>query len=125
MDGRRGKFLAGLVDNLLLYAEYRLTGRAEEATDEANAPFLIYIWHWFLDLSGTRDAGQGFAPIKYREIAAWSALKGIPLRPFELRAIRRIDSVAQQLATPSNTVDAGPDEMGDLIGAFRQRVRKT
>lgn len=53
-----------------------------------------YLWAWFVELSAARS-GNGFGenPIGYTEIAAWAALTGRDLTPWEVSVLRRLDAV--------------------------------
>ena len=52
-----------------------------------------YLWEWFVELHSGRSAGMaGPDPISWRDIADWSALTGIKVLPWEVRAIRAMDN---------------------------------
>lgn len=53
-----------------------------------------YLWAWFLELDGGRGGnGFGLNPLSYSEIQAWATLMRVKLVPWEVEAIKRIDSV--------------------------------
>jgi hypothetical protein len=53
-----------------------------------------YLWGWFLELDGARGSnGFGLNPLSYSEIQAWATLMRVTLAPWEVEAIKRIDSV--------------------------------
>jgi hypothetical protein len=59
-------------------------------------------WLWFHDLHATRGEGvNGYLPISYLEIAAWSLLSGERLMPWELQAIRALDRRLLRKADPA------------------------
>jgi hypothetical protein len=73
---------------------WRQTGVMPADLDVPECPAEVrYLWHWFLDLNRTRTSGMGIGPITYSEIAAWAQLMGIAPRPFEVHAVKSIDSV--------------------------------
>jgi hypothetical protein len=58
-----------------------------------------YIWEWFRELSPGRMITE-FGPgnLTYTEIKAWADLKRIPIKPWEVDAIKWIDSVYLNIA---------------------------
>lgn len=93
MDCRRGKFYAGLVHNLLEYAEWRFRNWGPEETDEANRPDLYYIWEWFLHIRAA-PLGQ-----RFQEMAAFAAVNGIHLRVLEGHAITALFGLMDTVAS--------------------------
>jgi hypothetical protein len=65
---------------------------------------LDYLWTWFLELSFTgRTYGQfGAMPISNTELLAWSQLNQVQLRPWELRAMRLLDTAWLASRRPKN-----------------------
>jgi hypothetical protein len=58
----------------------------------------LHIWNWFLELSSVRgSSGFGPLPISFLEMQSWSQLTGKDISPFEVRAIKTIDSVYLRL----------------------------
>lgn len=54
---------------------------------------LAYLWEWFLQLDGARGGnGFGLNPLSYAEIQAWAQLTRLQPEPWEVSAIKRIDS---------------------------------
>jgi hypothetical protein len=52
------------------------------------------VWRWFCELSQARGSnGFGPNPIRYPDIAAWSALTLTIIRPMEVRTIMLLDQV--------------------------------
>jgi len=51
-----------------------------------------HVWGWFHELSSTRQNGMSINPITHQEIEAWSHLTGNHPAPWEVAAIRAIDS---------------------------------
>jgi hypothetical protein len=55
---------------------------------------MVYLWIWFCELDAGRGGnGFGLNPLSYSEIQAWTQLKRVDLAPWEVEAIKRIDSV--------------------------------
>lgn len=51
-----------------------------------------YVWGWFQELNQARTSnGMGLNPITFSEIQAWSAVRGVKLRPHEVRLIKALD----------------------------------
>lgn len=60
---------------------------------------LAYLWDWFLQLDNARGGnGFGLNPISYSEIQAWAQLTRIKPEPWEIEAIKRVDSVRIRVA---------------------------
>jgi hypothetical protein len=53
---------------------------------------LEYIWIWFKRIGLGRQRGMSLCPLSYSEILAWSTLYRIRLKPFEVDAIKALDS---------------------------------
>ena len=53
---------------------------------------MAHVWGWFLELASGRTCGMGANPITWEGMAAWSALTGARPAPWEVRAIRELDS---------------------------------
>ena len=69
----------------------RQTGRAQYELPEFPLG-MECAWNAWLDLQGSRESGWGVSPITYREIESYVNLTGVLLRPFEIAAIKRVDS---------------------------------
>lgn len=55
---------------------------------------LVYLWIWFCELDAARGGnGFGLNPLSYAEIQAWSTLMRVKLAPWEVEALKRVDSV--------------------------------
>ncbi len=116
VPGSGGKFYAGLVAELIASAEAnfrfdmpskdgpslrtRLENREthfgirDPSLDEIPRPpqALLYLFGWFNELSSGRQSyGFGPAPFTFAEILAWSALKGVRPRPWEVDCIKTLD----------------------------------
>jgi hypothetical protein len=60
---------------------------------------LVYLWNWFCELDAARGgSGFGINPLSYNEIKAWATLMGVQPAPWEVAAIKRIDSVRIRVA---------------------------
>ena len=119
MGERQRKFYDALIRDLVTFAKlaFRLDTRNEdgttlrehlEAAEKASPgvtrgvlkratmpPELEFLWLWYLDLSTSRQyAGMSGSPLRltHTEILAWATLHQIALEPWQLRAIRLIDS---------------------------------
>lgn len=73
-----------------------------------------HVWDCFSELDAARPVGWGAGPIDFIQIHAWSALTGASLRPWEVRAIRAMDTLRLQLAA-DGTPSAATDEPGDGV----------
>ena len=52
-----------------------------------------HVLQWFMDLHSSRgNNGFGYNPITYTDIAHWASLIGADPQPWEVRAIRLMDS---------------------------------
>ncbi len=64
--------------------------------DEPNPhPFpeaLGYLWDWFCELSSGRPSGMGPGPLTWEGILAWTTLTGTRPAPWEIRALRALDT---------------------------------
>lgn len=60
-------------------------------------PAIEHVWEWFHELHRTRDAG--FAPerFKNREIEAWTRLRKIDLKLWELSLLDSLDAIWMKL----------------------------
>ena len=75
------------------YAEWQFeAGDDMSVGDTPDPPVLVYIWHWFLQLSPHRDIGMGRGFISHREIDAWSRLYRVGISPSEIDAIHEVDA---------------------------------
>lgn len=55
---------------------------------------VIYIWTWFIELNAQRTS-NGFSPnpIQFVDIQAWASLTKRDITPWELKTLRKLDSV--------------------------------
>lgn len=61
-------------------------------TDTSPPPDLDYLWEWFWELDHSRDRSMSISPITYAELHYWQRIKGVTLKPWELDAIRMMDT---------------------------------
>jgi hypothetical protein len=54
---------------------------------------LQYLFDWFSELSATRSSGFGLSALSYVDIDAWARLTRRVLRPWEVRALRDLDTI--------------------------------
>ena len=55
---------------------------------------LEYLWRWFKDLNSSRSlTAYGPTPINIVEIKAWKDLKKLYVRPWEISALKAMDTV--------------------------------
>jgi hypothetical protein len=60
---------------------------------------MAHVWSAFITLSNTRTAGfSGPNPITYEQIKAWKELTETPIFPWEVTAIKRVDTVYMGIA---------------------------
>lgn len=64
----------------------------EEPNPKPFPEALAYLWGWFLDLHSGRPYGMGPAPMTWEGVLAWATLTGNYPAPWEVRAIRALDS---------------------------------
>ena len=61
-----------------------------------------------MELHNARGQGMNAAAISWSDLAAWSAMRGVTLSPWELDSILALDRIALttlQTATPAQTVN--------------------
>ena len=76
-----------------LEAVQRQTGKKpEELCGPELPPEGAHWWHWWCELAQGRQNGLAVSPITWADVAAWAALTGRQLDPFDLNAIRAIDA---------------------------------
>jgi len=60
---------------------------------------MAHVWSAFITLSNTRSAGfSGPNPITYEQIKAWKELTETPISPWEIKAIKSVDTVYMGIA---------------------------
>ncbi len=60
---------------------------------------MAHVWSAFVTLNNTRTAGfSGPNPITYEQIKAWKELTETPISPWEVIAIKRVDTVYMGIA---------------------------
>lgn len=65
-----------------------------EDEEEAVCPHeLQHLYIWFVELSSARQSGMDICPISFTEIKNWSKLLDIDLKPFEVRTLKRLDTL--------------------------------
>lgn len=65
-----------------------------DADQNLQCPYeLEYLYTWFVELGSTRQSGMGLCPITFTEMQSWAELIGITLSAFEVRTLRRIDTL--------------------------------
>lgn len=72
------------------------TGLRSEVLEQYDLPLpyaAAHVWQWFQEISAGRQNGMSINPISHTEIYCWSQLTGIRLAPWEVQAIKGIDSV--------------------------------
>jgi len=79
-------------------------------------PFALeHVWNGFCAVAGTRgNNGFGLNPITFCEIAAWDALTGARLTPWEVELIKRVDSAVLPIL---NTKDSDREQEPDTVAA--------
>jgi hypothetical protein len=65
-------------------------GKAEDGPEMPDV--LAYLWGYFVDLHNGRQYGMAPCPISIESIYCWRNLNKILLSPWEVKAIREIDS---------------------------------
>jgi hypothetical protein len=60
---------------------------------------MSHVWSAFITLSNSRTSGfSGPNPITYEQIKAWKELTETPVSPWEVAAIKRLDTVYMGIA---------------------------
>lgn len=55
--------------------------------------FVLYVWEWFIELNSQRTSnGFGSNPIQFIDIKSWAELNQRLIKPWEVKAIRRLDN---------------------------------
>jgi hypothetical protein len=76
-------------------------GKEERAAPELPRDF-VHVWNAFIELHGARgSSGFGPNPIPFQEIAAYRAVTGVDLSPWEVKVIRALDTVYIETASQS------------------------
>ena len=74
---------------------WRATGRMDPLLAEHRRavlpPAIEPLWRLFVELSGTRLAGEALQPITCTEIEAWQRLQGVRLTPWEADTLLAMD----------------------------------
>ena len=70
----------------------------QQLQDVPELPSLAsHIWGWFIELHESRgNNGMGTSPITYRDIRDWSDITRTRIEPWEIRALRKVDSAFLQ-----------------------------
>jgi hypothetical protein len=69
-------------------------GPIEADEEDVNCPLeLEYLYAWFVELNSARQSGMDVCPITFSEMKDWSSLFSIELKPFEIRILKRIDTL--------------------------------
>ena len=79
----------------------RQTKRRPEALEPPTSfpQLMSHVWSAFCVLSNSRTAGfSGPNPITYEEIKAWKELTETPIAPWEIEAIKSLDTVYMGIA---------------------------
>jgi hypothetical protein len=113
---RSRKFYSALVEQLIAFGEHQFRqskslpgggsvadhaqsaarqferlGRRRKTVADAGGPecpeVLFYLWRWFLEILGGVASGFGPAVVTWADLAAWCALTGVQLAPWEARAL--------------------------------------
>ncbi len=64
------------------------------------------LWQWFWELDSGRNSGMNPCPLGWADMAAWAALTGIALAPWQALLLRRMDGAwlnACRAAAPRST----------------------
>ena len=66
-----------------------------ELDDQPDLPYcLTYLWGWFGELAARRQSnGMDVSPIAWREIEAWATLTGRDPKPWEIKALVKLDDL--------------------------------
>ena len=71
---------------------WKATGVKPDALNVDIPPQSRRAFAWFNELCmGRSSNGFGMNPLSYMEISAWCSLRGVALRPFEVRLIKLLD----------------------------------
>jgi hypothetical protein len=78
----------------------RQTKRRPADLDGPEFPYAVsHIWSAFVSLSSARSQGfSGPLPISYTEMKAWMELTQTYLQPFEVDAVKKLDSTYLRIA---------------------------
>ena len=75
-----------------LVQAWKATGRKPAQLEVGIPPQAQRVFGWFCELNqGRTSNGFGANPLSFVEISAWCSLRGVTLRPLELRLIKAID----------------------------------
>jgi len=74
---------------------------AIEALTPPEVPLaMVHLWHWWTELSGSRQQGMhGLAPITYRDVVAWANLTERDPDPYEVDVLFRMDAAFRHVVS--------------------------
>lgn len=68
---------------------------------------LEYLWAWFIELRAASGSnGFGPNPVSHTEIASWAMLRRLPISPWEVGVIRRLDAAFREECAASQATSA-------------------
>lgn len=83
------------------------TKRRPAALDTAEIPpQAAHVFGWFLELNqGRKSNGFGLDPLGWGDIRDWSDLTATPLRPHEVRLLKRLDTTFLNVMNAKESAD--------------------
>lgn len=100
-----------------------MRGRGEPAILPHNpAPYLI---EWLFEIGPTCAGSMGECPLTYLEMAAWQAVSGVELMPWEASLIRRLSAEYASMRHKAEEQSCpAPYSAVDDLAANRDRVAR-
>jgi hypothetical protein len=97
----------------------------------------LEVGHWLVgylfEIGPTMPAGMGSGLISHQEIAAWQALSGVRLKPWEARALRLLsaeylresrEAEKRERPAPWNPGEVAPEDLSAVADAMRESMRR-
>jgi hypothetical protein len=86
-----------------------------------------YLTEWLFDLGPSSASSMGEAPVGYQDMAAWQAIIGVELLPWEARTLRRLSGeylVGRHAAEDQACPPPYAGEIDDVVAKRRHVARQ-
>lgn len=83
-----------------------------------------YLTGWLFDVGPTCPSSMGEAVVSYQDLAAWQAISGVELMPWEARTLKRLSRSYLAMSQRAGEPDCAPPYSGtvDDLAANREQV---
>ncbi|MGE8143043.1 phage tail assembly chaperone [Novosphingobium sp. NPDC080210] len=82
----------------------------------------IHLVEWWLEIGPTQAGGMGEVGLSWQEIAAWQAMVGVDLEPWEARAIRAMSVAFVSERHQAKAPDRPAPYNTETVAVVRDRV---